>query len=58
MLEKLQLRKGKLDKKLKQIRTWRKVSFIIFVATVAAVLICSVVAAAVASPHVAAAVAA
>jgi hypothetical protein len=58
MLEKLQLRKGKLDKKLKQIRTWRKVLFIIFVATVAAVLICSVVAAAVASPHVAAAVAA
>jgi len=58
MLEKLQLRKGKLDKKLKKIRTWRKVSFIIFVATVASVLICSVVAAAVASPHVAAAVAA
>ncbi|CAI8605351.1 unnamed protein product [Vicia faba] len=58
MLEKLQVRKGKLDKKLKQIRTWKKVSLIIFVATVAAVLICSVVAAAVASPHVAAALAA
>ncbi|XP_058761404.1 UPF0496 protein At4g34320-like [Vicia villosa] len=58
MLEKLQLRKGKVDKKLKQIRTWKKVSLIIFVATVASVLICSVVAAAVASPHVAAALAA
>ncbi|CAL5207819.1 unnamed protein product [Lathyrus oleraceus] len=58
MLEKLQLRKGKFDKKLKQMRTWKKVSLIIFVATVAAVLICSVVAAAVASPHVAAALAA
>ncbi|XP_004498189.1 UPF0496 protein At4g34320-like [Cicer arietinum] len=58
MFEKLQLRKSKFDKKLKQIRTWRKVSFIIFVVTVASVLICSVVAAAVASPHVAAALAA
>ncbi|KAJ1394973.1 hypothetical protein SESBI_33798 [Sesbania bispinosa] len=58
MLEKLQLRKNKLDKKLKQVNTWRKVSCMIFVATVAAVLICSVVAAAIASPHVAAALAA
>ncbi|KAK7274099.1 hypothetical protein RIF29_15173 [Crotalaria pallida] len=58
MLEKLQLRKSKLDKKLKYIHTWRKVSGVIFVATVAAVLICSIVAAAIASPHVAAAIAA
>ncbi|KAL2490712.1 UPF0496 protein [Abeliophyllum distichum] len=58
MLEKLQLRKNKLDKKLKYIRAWRKVSSIIFAATFAAVLICSVVAAAMAAPPVAAALAA
>ncbi|KAL3614132.1 hypothetical protein CASFOL_042206 [Castilleja foliolosa] len=58
MLEKLQSKKHKLDKKLKRIRSWRKVSSIIFTATLAAVLICSVVAAAVAAPPVAAALAA
>jgi hypothetical protein len=58
MLEKLQLRKSKLDKKLKYIHVWRKVSSMIFVATFAAVLICSVVAAAMAAPPVAAALAA
>lgn len=58
MLEKLQLRKNKLDKKLKCINTWRKVTSMIFVATFAAVLICSVVAAAVAAPPVASALAA
>ncbi|KAF4366919.1 hypothetical protein F8388_013984 [Cannabis sativa] len=58
MLEKLQLRKNKLDKKLKCIHAWRKVSSMIFVATFAAVLICSVVAAAMAAPPVAAALAA
>ncbi|KAL6213536.1 hypothetical protein ACLB2K_012983 [Fragaria x ananassa] len=58
MLEKLHLRKNKLDKKLKYINAWRKVSSIIFVATFAAVLICSVVAAAMAAPPVAAALAA
>ncbi|WOK93110.1 UPF0496 protein 1-like [Canna indica] len=58
MLEKLQLRKHKLDKKLKSIKAWRKVSSIIFAAAFAAVLICSVVAAAVAAPPVAAALAA
>jgi|UniRef100_A0A2N9ECH6 hypothetical protein len=58
MLEKLQLRKNKLDKKLKYIHAWRKVSSIIFVATFASVLICSVVAAAMAAPPVAAALAA
>ncbi|KAJ0959926.1 hypothetical protein J5N97_000303, partial [Dioscorea zingiberensis] len=42
-------RKNKLDKKLKYINAWRKVSSIIFVATFAAVLICSVVAAAMAA---------
>lgn len=58
MLEKLQSRKSKLDKKLKCIHAWRKVSSMIFVATFAAVLICSVVAAAMAAPPVAAALAA
>lgn len=58
MLEKLQLQRKKLDKKLRNVRAWRKVSNIIFVATFATVLICSVVAAAVISPHVAAAIAA
>ncbi|EYU37760.1 hypothetical protein ABFS82_02G026400 [Erythranthe guttata] len=58
MLEKLQLKKNKLDKKLKYIHAWRKVSSIIFAATFAAVLICSVVAAAMAAPPVAAALAA
>lgn len=58
MLEKLQLRKNKFDKKLKYIHSWRKVSSMIFVATFAAVLICSVVAAAMAAPPVAAALAA
>uniref|UniRef100_A0A7N0TE10 Uncharacterized protein n=1 Tax=Kalanchoe fedtschenkoi TaxID=63787 RepID=A0A7N0TE10_KALFE len=58
MLEKLQQRKNKLDKKLKYIRAWRKVSNIIFVATFASVLICSVVAAAIAAPPVASALAA
>ncbi|CAI9104468.1 OLC1v1003144C1 [Oldenlandia corymbosa var. corymbosa] len=58
MLEKLQTKKNKLDKKLKYIHAWRKVSSIIFVATFAAVLICSVVAAAMAAPPVAAALAA
>ncbi|KAJ4844457.1 hypothetical protein Tsubulata_028950 [Turnera subulata] len=58
MLEKLQNRKNKLDKKLKCIHAWRKVSSMIFVATFATVLICSVVAAAMAAPPVAAALAA
>lgn len=58
MLDKLKLRKKKLDKKLKYVHAWRKVSSIIFAATFAAVLICSVVAAAMAAPPVAAALAA
>ncbi|XP_015900816.3 UPF0496 protein At4g34320 [Ziziphus jujuba] len=58
MLEKLQLRKNKIDKKLKSIHAWRKVSSMIFVATFAAVLLCSVVAAAMAAPPVASALAA
>ncbi|KAK2978344.1 hypothetical protein RJ640_016446 [Escallonia rubra] len=58
MLEKLQMRKSKLDKKLKSVHAWRKLSSVIFAATFAAVLICSVVAAAMAAPPVAAALAA
>uniref|UniRef100_A0ACD5TUZ9 Uncharacterized protein n=1 Tax=Avena sativa TaxID=4498 RepID=A0ACD5TUZ9_AVESA len=58
MLEKLQLRKHRLDKRVKKIKAWRRVSSIIFASTFAAVLICSVVAAAIAAPPVAAALAA
>lgn len=58
MLEKLQLRRSKLDKKVRSVEAWRKVSSIIFAAAFAAVLVCSVVAAAMASPPVAAALAA
>ncbi|KAB8090662.1 hypothetical protein EE612_015934 [Oryza sativa] len=55
MLEKLQQRKHRLDKKVRAIKAWRRVSSIIFATTFAAVLICSVVAAAIAAPPVAAA---
>lgn len=58
MLEKLQQRKHRLDRKIKRIKAWRRVSSIIFATTFAAVLICSVVAAAIAAPPVAAALAA
>ncbi|KAE8691510.1 UPF0496 protein 1 [Hibiscus syriacus] len=56
--ENLQSRKNKLDKKFKYIHSWRKVSSMLFIATFAAVLICSVVAAAIAAPPIAAALAA
>ncbi|KAJ7944341.1 UPF0496 protein [Quillaja saponaria] len=52
MLEKLLLRKRKLDKKLKSLKTWRRVSNVIFVAAFVSALIFSVVAAAVAAPPV------
>ncbi|CAN6448022.1 unnamed protein product [Victoria cruziana] len=57
MLEKLRVRKSQLDKKLKTVKVWRRVSSIIFVAALAAVLICSVIAAAMSAPPVAAALA-
>ncbi|XP_041001315.1 UPF0496 protein At2g18630-like [Juglans microcarpa x Juglans regia] len=52
MLEKLQLRKRKLDKKLKNLKTWRRVSNVLFVAAFVSVLVLSVVAAAIAAPPV------
>lgn len=52
MLEKLQVRKKKLDKKLKSTKTWKRVSNMIFVAAFVSALIFSVVAAAVAAPPV------
>nr|GFB11459.1 uncharacterized protein [Tanacetum cinerariifolium] len=58
MFDKLQAKKMKLDKKVKYMQTWRKVATVIFVATFAAVLICSVVAATMTAPHVATALAA
>ncbi|KAK8953720.1 UPF0496 protein 1 [Platanthera guangdongensis] len=55
ILEKLHHKKNKLDKKLKSVRAWRKVTCIIFASALAALLICSVVAALVAAPPIAAA---
>lgn len=52
MLGKLQAQKRKLDKKLKSLGTWRKVTNVLFVAAFVSVLIFSVVAAAVAAPPV------
>ncbi|OMP12044.1 hypothetical protein CCACVL1_00163 [Corchorus capsularis] len=52
MLRKLLSRKRKLDKKLKSLKTWRRVSNVLFVATFVSVLIFSVVAAAIAAPPV------
>ncbi|XVE82677.1 hypothetical protein DITRI_Ditri16bG0025100 [Diplodiscus trichospermus] len=52
MLGKLLVRKRKLDKKLKSLKTWRRVSNVLFVATFVSVLIFSVVAAAIAAPPV------
>lgn len=52
MLQRLQLRKKKLDKKLKSLKAWTTVSNVIFVAAFASVLIFSVVAAAIAAPPV------
>ncbi|KAK6129102.1 hypothetical protein DH2020_037175 [Rehmannia glutinosa] len=47
-----------LDKKLRKLRVWRKVSNVIFVVAFASVLICSVVAAAITAPPVVTALAA
>lgn len=58
MFEKLQRRKHKLDKKLKSLKTYRKVSNIIFAASFIAVIICSVVAAAISAPPLLSALAA
>ncbi|XXG49361.1 hypothetical protein AAC387_Pa02g3569 [Persea americana] len=58
MLKKLELHKCKINKKIKSVKTYRKLTGIIFVATVVAVVICSVVAAAVSAPPIAAALAA
>lgn len=58
MLEKLQKKKRKFDKKLKSMKAWRKVSTVIFVSVFTVVLICSVVAAVVSAPPVVSALAA
>ncbi|MCO5560679.1 hypothetical protein L7F22_029497 [Adiantum nelumboides] len=58
MLIKLRDQKRRLDRKLKNVKVWAKVSSILFGAAVAAVLICSVVAAAIAAPPIAGALAA
>ena len=58
MLGKLRQRKSRLDGRIRSVRTWRRVSGVVFVATFAALLVCSVVAAAIAAPPIAAALAA
>ncbi|GAB2255312.1 hypothetical protein Droror1_Dr00009090 [Drosera rotundifolia] len=58
MFEKLTDKKNKLDKKLKRVRVYRKVSNFIFIAAFVGVIICSAVAAAIAAPHLVAALAA
>jgi len=55
MWEKLQARKRKLDKRLKSIKTWNRVSNVIFAAALVSVLVLSVVAAAIATPPLVAA---
>ncbi|XVE87256.1 hypothetical protein DITRI_Ditri18aG0102000 [Diplodiscus trichospermus] len=57
MLDKLLAQKGNIDKKLKSLKKWRRVSNVLFVATLVSVLIFSVVAAAIAVPPVVAALA-
>ncbi|KAJ4791555.1 hypothetical protein LUZ62_027950 [Rhynchospora pubera] len=52
MLEKMIQRKTKLDTKLKSIKSWRKISSLIFVAAFVAVVLCSIIAASVAAPPV------
>lgn len=51
MLEKLQSKKKKLDKRMKKMKAWRKVLTVIFVSAFAIVLICSIVTAAVSVPQ-------
>ncbi|CAN6311397.1 unnamed protein product [Urochloa humidicola] len=58
MLGRLRQRKRLLDGRIRSVRAWRRVSGVVFVATFAALLVCSVVAAAIAAPPVAAALAA
>lgn len=58
MLEKILRRKNKLDNKLKSIKSWRKISSLIFVAAFVAVVLCSIVAASVSAPPVLTALAA
>lgn len=58
MLKKLQVQKRKLDKKLKSVKAWRRVSNVLFVSAFVSVLIFSVVAAAIAAPPVVTALAA
>ncbi|KAJ0704163.1 hypothetical protein HanPI659440_Chr14g0559611 [Helianthus annuus] len=58
MLKNIQNQKGKVDKKLKLTKTWRRLSNVIFVTTFSTVLICSVVAAAVSAPPLVTALAA
>ncbi|KAL5063849.1 hypothetical protein RYX36_025586 [Vicia faba] len=58
MLKKLQIKKRKLDKKMKSLKSWKRVSNAIFLAAFVSMLIFSVVAASIAAPPVVTALAA
>ncbi|KAJ9540619.1 hypothetical protein OSB04_027125 [Centaurea solstitialis] len=53
MLKKLHVQKSKVDKRLKSMKTWRRLSNVLFVTTFSTILICSVVLVIVAVPPLA-----
>ncbi|KAM3394842.1 protein 1 isoform X1 [Capsicum galapagoense] len=58
LLTKLKSKKNKLDKKLSRVKTWKRVSNIIFATVFVSAIICSIVAAAVTAPPIVTALAA
>ncbi|KAJ8531019.1 hypothetical protein K7X08_025750 [Anisodus acutangulus] len=58
LLSKLKSKKSKLDKKLSRVKTWKRVSNIIFATVFVSAIICSIVAAAVTAPPIVTALAA
>nr|GMD49803.1 UPF0496 protein 1-like [Ipomoea batatas] len=58
MLNKMKEKKSRLDKKLRKVKSWRRISNVIFATVFVSVLICSVVAAVVTAPPVVTALAA
>lgn len=58
LLMKLKSKKSKLDKKLSRVKTWKRVSNIIFATVFVSAIICSIVAAAVTAPPIVTALAA
>ncbi|CAN4105999.1 unnamed protein product [Withania somnifera] len=58
LLSKLKAKKRKLDKKLSRVKTWKRVSNVIFATVFVSAIICSIVAAAVTAPPIVTALAA